>query len=413
MENYVNREFQQLAFFDMVFDKSHGWFCHEYYNALFRMDMESHEINLEAVIPSPDGNGFCQYGFLELFDRKLILAPRNAKDILIYDLDEKFFERVKINLDMLAPNEIFNLFSGVTAFGKYIFFFPGRYPAIIRINMETLEVTYFNEWYQELLKAAIGYDKNRVIFARCNCICGNCIFLPYWQGNIIVEFNMKTGRYVLHRINKAVGQFSCVQYDGKYFWVSMVNIPKIIKWDIDHGILEEYNNLPEDIQITSGFSYIEEYNSSIYAVPLYGNMIIKIDKVSYRSEKIRDLLMTPEENLKRYVLAENNMLCYKRDKNDCVWFYSVFDGKIIKFNLHTLEFEEYRSIINNEEDLKQIVEMTFLTNTGYGRAYEETGKLSLERYIKYLTCTDAVLQENGNNSNGNCGYEILKNTIAG
>ena len=105
--------YSQMVFYNMAFHENQAWFCHCYYNALCRLDLETKEISIEAFFPTGD-DIFSQYGDIVYCEEKLILIPRNTTIILIYDLKNRAFTEIELSNDYINSNEIYNLFSNVS-----------------------------------------------------------------------------------------------------------------------------------------------------------------------------------------------------------------------------------------------------------------------------------------------------------
>ena len=346
-----NYRFQQMVFQDIAFSKDKAWFCHIYYNALFSLDLDTYEISLETFLPKGRSD-FNQYSFMEYYNGKLIISPRNAENILIYDIDTKEITTVGIDLHIDGLHGVFNLFSKVKIYNNNAYIFPGRYPAIIKLNLDTLELTYLTEWYDEIKEYVI--DSGKVLFPYINCYDDKCVYLPFWQGNIIVQFYMETGTHQIHIVGNEKTPFSGIQYNGQEFWISLRDKKALLKWNkIDNTVIQ-YSKLPDNIMMENGFAYIERFENNIFAIPLYGDHIVCLDTTTGEFTKIKKLLTNIVEEIEMFGFTQNNMLCYRRDNKNNLWLYSVFEGEIKIMDLNFGMFKSYRSIITDKKDIERI-----------------------------------------------------------
>jgi len=178
MDTYIEKISSNVSFFDICFDGNLGWFCDVYTSTLYKLDILTNTITVEAAIP---GCGNMQYGFIAKWKDILILAPRAAEKIMMYHIKKCSFTEVKLDTERMGERDIFNLFSGVHIFDDSAYLIPGRFPAIVRLDLHTFEIEYFDLWHEELKSKLKGYDERKVIFARCNCVLKDKLLLPCWQ----------------------------------------------------------------------------------------------------------------------------------------------------------------------------------------------------------------------------------------
>ena len=69
-------DLKQMVFYDITFNEegTKGWFCHIFYNALFQIDMQSHNIIFENYMPDFGSGEINQYGYIAYFENKLVFS---------------------------------------------------------------------------------------------------------------------------------------------------------------------------------------------------------------------------------------------------------------------------------------------------------------------------------------------------
>lgn len=95
--------------------------------------------------------------------------------------------------------------------------FGGQIPAVLCLNLDTYEITYFEDLYTELQKYYT--DDKTVILNRDVIVENNICWLSCGRANIVVEFHMDTMRYRIYKVGneenryismkKQTGNFIC------------------------------------------------------------------------------------------------------------------------------------------------------------------------------------------------------------
>ena len=115
MDALVEKVSSHISFYDICFVGKYGWFCDVYTNTLYKIDLNTNEITLEEILPIYE---LVQYGFIANWNNYLVLAPRAAKTILIYDISQKAFMEIDFNNYQMNKANMFNLFSSVQIYGE-------------------------------------------------------------------------------------------------------------------------------------------------------------------------------------------------------------------------------------------------------------------------------------------------------
>lgn len=283
MNTYVEKISSNVSFFDICFDENYGWFCDAYTSILYKLDLLTNIITVEAAIPVYKN---MQYGFIAKWNDLLVLAPRAATQIMVYHIKENVFREIELEIDRIGEKEVFNLFSGVHIFDDSAYLIPGRFPAIVRLDLHTFGVEYFGLWHEKLINRIENYDEKKVLFARCNCVFNGKILLPCWQGNIVLEFKFDTGESRVIEFPKIHDDLSGMYVRGRELFLASKLNHMIFRCDLDGNVFEqiEFGELGE-----TGISFILDCSGKTIIVPIYGPRIIQWDCDIYKYRRMLNL----------------------------------------------------------------------------------------------------------------------------
>ena len=138
-------DLKRAGFMNAVKNGGDIWFCNVYNSTLVRFNVETGEIHIETFLPARSLTGKIQYGAIAVYKNLLVIAPRNAESIQVYDINLK--ELKEISLSISADGErINNLFVSVQICNGVAYFFPGKYPGIVTLDLNSFEVKCYSDW---------------------------------------------------------------------------------------------------------------------------------------------------------------------------------------------------------------------------------------------------------------------------
>lgn len=341
--------YRPLSFWDLAVHGDQAWFCNLTYSALFRMDLNSFEVELETFLPTDSMDEFGQYAAIAYFNNKLIIAPFNARDILIYDLSAKHIDKIALELDGVNEKDRSSLFTSIQIYRGAAFLLPGRYHAIVRVDLNTYEVRYMGPEKMIYLRNYIKQD-------------GTCI-LPCYQNDNIVEIDLGTGEFTTFSL-KCGKALSGVYYEDGIYWFACENEASVIRYD---KLRESWSSVPMPLglDLERGFFDLVNHGNYLYAVPFYGNMIVQIDKLTGHSTcfaEFKVMNFTPE--MQGHGLPKWNVLCFRTINSHEAVLFSVLDGKILKLNFEEGGLREYEAVLSekNESLPKEHMKILYLRN---------------------------------------------------
>ena len=345
-------DIKQMVFYNMAFNKNNAWFCHVYYNALCRLDLESNEIVIESLFPAED-SVFGKYGNILYFEEKLILSPRNSVKILIYDLKSKDYTEINLSKNYKCEDININLFTNAFIYKNEAFFIPGTYKAIVKMDLKTLELTYYDDWYENL-ESDIK-SKQRVLFLT-SYQEENYILLPFCRGNKILKFSLNDGNSRIIEVPDKSLELMDIICEENIYWLADRNKKSIYQWDIETNHLIEINNYPRNYQTRScdGIHSFKKYNDDIYIFPMSGNMILKYNIKDQKMTEFFKLNIESEESMKFFLFSDNNFLDYNERSKEQLYMYSILDGMIYCVDFREQTVKKIKSYIKTiSDDLKR------------------------------------------------------------
>ena len=342
MKNYFSEKYNRLLFYDIAVHDDIGWFCNRLYSVLFRINLLTGKIDVETILPTESNNDIEQYGPIAYYDEKLIIAPRNGKSILIYDLNYKHIKRVEFDITGFDDENRYNLFTNIHITSENIaYIVPGRYYAIIKLDLNTFQITYLNSWYKNILNMTINAD--RVFSAYSVLENPNTLKVADWQNSQIIEIDLENDKTRVFKMLTEGGISSFSKHEELEI-AAYIKIPKIV----NINTLEEIELNVQGMKYDLGIRAIFVCNDDIYIFPINGNMIVSVSLKNRIQRNFLTLPIKPVEEMKEAAFINNNFLCIKRIKDNLIIASSLYESKIYIFDL---EKQTYK-IFSNQLDEK-------------------------------------------------------------
>ena len=399
------------GFYDLACKDSTAWYCDSYHNTLMELNIERQKASLKRFLPLPNERYAANnvYGGIVYAKNKLFIAPRDGTSICVYDVGSGKLQEIPLKLDEWKKDEYGNFFGEIFSYGDYVFFSPGRYRAFLKINIHTLEIEEIAGWYQEI--APYINEPRRVIFSG-SVVVGHKAYFSFWQGNYVFELDLLSNRTQWHKVGEIDEPLADICCDGRYFWLALREKPCIWRWELKTGECKNYQNVPDGAEFDLGYKYLFSWKESLYAIPLYGNMLVKFDKKSGEARNMYDLRREPLKDVALGHWVKNNCLCVKQLDEGKALIYSVPDANVIILDLQTENSTTFPLRISSEMDLQKIVhnESALLCMGNKDKMWCENGIFGLEDYLTLL-CEDVVKLEMRDNELLDFGGKIYASIV--
>ncbi len=277
-----NRKEFTLAFEKLYDDGAFFWFSPMEYNALFRLDKQTLKPEYMGTFPDEAPYGCRLYYSITMCEGALCLAPLLAKELATYDTKKHTFSKVRVveekRLDEYLSIQKVLTFA-IVPYKQYLFL-AGKYPAIIRCNMQTGQIDYFDDWLAQVKALSSGED---LAFFKAWIVGRDpkLLILPCLNINAAVVFDMEAciSRLVVFGHEKE--GFDCACFDGHDFWFAKLRSPSLLRWNLETGAYKEIIDFPS--QFAGANAPFHNFTEAIYGggyiwlIPSKANMALRID----------------------------------------------------------------------------------------------------------------------------------------
>lgn len=366
------------------FEGKNCYFRPNGYDALCRMDMESRQVmTVMNFGDAPEGEAYGAPWRDAAHGNLLYFAPRQAKDILVFDTALESAQRIPVKDALPKAN-----FCGMFPCKEYLFFLPDRYPFLVRLHRETHAITYFplkNPLAMNNMSGAISYKEalyllpnqypaivrvdvqtgEMVYHEECmegirktrtarhsNVLAGHCVrngrylLLAFRFTNQVMEFDMETGdwRYIAAGPEDVDSDVMLKESEDVY-WIFPWQTRKIRRWNCSTGeceVLEEYPAGYEcavdwvSWQDTYLFSHVKRIGDEVWLYPCYGNMMLKLDMKQKRLLKW-EMELPPQGEREGSSFVQQSMFLGLFDYDGKLWAQRSYDRKFLVIDKKTQE----------------------------------------------------------------------------
>ena len=254
------------------------WYSVRYINAFFRMRRSDGEVELLGSFPGEaEVTGIFDPLYMMCAENNgtLYFAPFLAKEIATYSLRDNTFGKIPFE-NRIDGKEMSKAFIGVVSYGKYVFFTPGSYPAILRLNIETRELNYYSDWVEPLEK--LTANTQALFFSHVPLAINNMLWLASDSTNAVLAFDMENCRSVIYTVGTKGYGFYEQAYDGQYFWLLSRNNnhSPLLKWSPQVGIHREFPEFYKYFNSDHSAFSINYCLGYLWLFPMWGNQTIRI-----------------------------------------------------------------------------------------------------------------------------------------
>lgn len=287
---------------------------------------------------------------------KNYVCPLNSQDILVIS-DGKIEKKIALRQYLEGGGA----FCGAIACEEYLFLIPNCYPALVRYNTVSGEIDYIEEHLDVFLKIVQGERRFGGF-----CVQNGCLYIASPIDDQVLMIDAKTG---LTKVMTVSTENSCgcafLCSDGTDLWLLPYTGNLIIRWNPETGEKYEYANYPQGIQCKNpwkGYNCMEVpfgcavfCDNDVYFLPYWGNMYIKLDKISGKMVEWEP----PFEKLSDYkngyytYVGKSYPIRHIENMDGKVYrIGSGYDRKIYDVNFATGEYQEVPIEFSMEELLQ-------------------------------------------------------------
>jgi hypothetical protein len=373
----------------------------KHYNVLFLADDSGSLISLGDFSGEDNCTSNATYYIPAINSHRLYFPPLNAHEIGVYSLSNKKFDKVPYDYSPKGTKPSFAFWGAIT-YGKFVFFTPCRYPAIMRLNTETNEIDYYTDWIDSAWDFNIR--KQGMLFLP-PLVVGNSIWISSYFSNILLEFNMDSQTHIKHNVGKNIYRYSGIAFDGDSYWLCPwfnTHTP-LIKWNPGTGEINEFFDIYQYCDDNQkGFIMCTFSGGYIWLFSQFAEMVLRINIKTHEMLKIVAQFKTNKvsaiHDAQHYLL-----ICDESDNKFIKWDY--------KENKHTETHVFYTNETRNNIEIKR-AKALFESNINKS-FYHENTNACLNVFITHILFTNDFFKKLTlkDKSFGDKTYLYMKNEV--
>lgn len=294
------------------------------------------------------------YAYVERVDDYLIFCPWEAEKIAIYHIKRKLIKYIPLKKTEGIYKEAQDgaKFGNMVRYGMDVYLLGFSYPAIVKLNIKSMEVTYITGWVDAVENMIVPGDTNGY-FSDGHVIIGNMLIIPLGPVNAVLELDLETDRFRFRKVDipmERIGGISSADRENVWIVGKGRKSNRISCWNLKTEKVSEYclSDLEEDM-IHPFYAPICTA-TTVYLFPINASCIYEISVAEGRSGKSRVLerpFKEPKDSLWPYwrTMApeiKGNLLRFL-SCDDLVWHeYDVATGEGINYSVLLEEESEDR-----------------------------------------------------------------------
>lgn len=277
-----------LLWMDFIIESEEKiWFPAGNYNALFCYEKNNNMIHFVNKFPiSNNNNIFRLFSAGMRYKENIFFAPYHSKSIVVYNIENDTFNEISL----LQKKSEAIPFRKIIKIEDYLYFISSAVkPVIVVMNI----YTYQFKVYEYDVPAKIS----KLDFVTRDVLCENSkIFWGINKTNIIIEFDLKTTKFILREvpINDVIGTLAFYE---KSFWISGKN--GIYQWIHESKIVNRFIEFPSDYGMLIVYDkekkYIEGFNEgfSKWGCPFFKSEVVNNKIIFFAAEMNMSILINP------------------------------------------------------------------------------------------------------------------------
>lgn len=194
-----------LYFKDCVRLNQDIWFASGDYNGLYRYQMKEKKIERIAIFSH---EAFRQESlFLRIcqYKKSLIFVPQESKRLYIFNTED--MHMTDIEIPKLTPDIEPPYFCEAMVYEDSIYMMGAKYPGILRFDFQRGSFEIIDQWLKEL-QDEINMNRKEIFLGMRGVIEGRNIFMPCYQCNRVLEFDIATNKYRLHKVGSDENRYA-------------------------------------------------------------------------------------------------------------------------------------------------------------------------------------------------------------
>lgn len=383
-------------------DETYDWFSAMRFNGFYRVEKATEKAELLFHFPEENlekENMF--YDMVKVGDW-FIFAPMTGKHIVLYHEKKKQVKTIPLKeefIETLIKYAKEFKFISIAVVGTNVFFIPTLYPAIVKLDLKTMTLTYLEDWIAQV-EVLPEFTKNasRKAYFFTSLVVDTQIYLPLVCSPHVIIMDGNTGAIKIEEVNGTVDGFKGIAFDGTNFWLTPSIGDCVTKWNPESKEVLSIQ-LSERAQQTPLI-----YNPVIYQDTLYIPcgldgipFEINIKTGAFKESALLTTVSQVESEL--YDEKYADMFCISL-KGNCLRFISGKNSDWYRMNLDTGEVS-HEPVFIEEQGLNILKRKTLL--------YGEKRTFGLKEFVNLMNSQESSAKEK-EKAKQTVGEAILKAT---
>ncbi len=322
------------------------------FNGLLKIDLKLKTAKVESVFEDiPDSEGHSFFVAVKAAD-SIVFLPGSSNYIAIYSISKKNISKVFIPNVNRHCNEIYNekdKFSAGIVVNNYVYILGGSFPGIIKLNVNTGEISEYYGWVDEI-ERFIPVNDAHYYFADGFVEKEGVILLFLSCCNAMLYINTKDDSMLIKHTDMDVDGFEGVTYaDDRYWVIGRKNKNHfLLEVDFDGNCIRKKQIMRQSEEGLLGNLFLRPivYGDTVMIIPVKG-------KHAYITD-IFDKEVKSFDKMNEYLGSNNrvDIFCIYRS-GDNISFWSNADCRFHDMNLLTGEITDYQIFLDDEDYLTE------------------------------------------------------------
>lgn len=250
-------------------DESTAYAASDEFNALFRVDIATGNCTYVRMFPNEKVGGKRLYTTAVLCNSEIYFVPCSADKIAVYNIVSEDFTMLEVKGVDSKKYPFYRSqrkFNGGILYESWIYIISCTYPGIIRIDIKTKKIEYFDEWIS-----------GEYMFRKSPYVDKNQFYIPSVINNFVLRFNMDTCEGKVYSVGKEnCGCWSMCRLEND-LWMAPKKVGPIIRWNPENNHVTQYYGYPKTFK-GSDFMFTKIYvrQGKVYLLPACANMCLKV-----------------------------------------------------------------------------------------------------------------------------------------
>lgn len=321
-------------------DESYYWFSELRFNAFYRVEKATMKAEFLFHFPGEVRTQGRLFGKPAKVGDWLIFPPRAGNTIALYNLNTEEVKSISIERNKNGGKVAYRPmahFLRTISIGNQVYFIPLTYPAIMKLNVQTLELEYLDQWLP-LLEEKIKKERSPLLnfYFSDALVKGTKAYLPCSCTNCVLIFDLEREDWEIVSIPGTVEAFQTIVFDGEYHWITPRFGGTLTKWNRETGeskAVPLVKHWPEGVPLVHS---PEIYQGTLYLSGGKNGTPYKVDCQSGRVQQL-DFLQELQKKPKEYGhlnLPEMFCSCLEGD----LWHF--ISGRNLNWYTYNLDTQE-------------------------------------------------------------------------